>query len=232
MNLVSCRLVNIRWCQREKSRTTSFYSQLLSSVSTSQEWWWCTWLAANYSFCGLGGIPRVARSVLQAWKNLHHNISKRTLIHPSSCHVALLSKGFIMLWNQCYLCGVCGTSTDVQDLLSRQMVPALSGNSRNLHPTNRNAAAFHWWSLSTFCFRSSLKSASWQAGILPPWSEELFQCLSTVSTDFRCNCRSHVRVVLSHPLNYVWTVPVLTGLLDVSSQIPVRLRGPLPKTQW
>lgn len=26
---------------------------------------WCTWLAANYNFSGLEGIPRVARLVLQ-----------------------------------------------------------------------------------------------------------------------------------------------------------------------
>ena len=39
-------------------------------------------------------------------------------------------------------------------------------------------------------------------------------------------------MVLSHPLSYVWTVPVLTGLLDVSSQFPVRFPGLLPKTQW
>lgn len=92
--------------------------------------------------------------------------SKRALIHPSSCHVALLNKGFLVLWNQCYPCDVCGTSLDVQDLLSRQMVPARSGNSRSQHPTNRNAAFFQRWRVSTFCFGKSLRSASWQAGIL------------------------------------------------------------------
>lgn len=37
-----------------------------------------------------------------------------------------------MLWNQCYPCDVYETSTDVQDFLSRQMVPALSA-SRKIH---------------------------------------------------------------------------------------------------
>lgn len=136
-----------------------------------------------------------------------------------------------MLWNLCYhvmcvepalMCKACWADEGCEF----QVVTV-----KNPHPTNRSPV-FWRWSMSIFCFRKIWRSASWQAGILLQWSRELFQCLSTVSTDFRCHCRNHVRMVLSHPLSYVWTGPVLTGLLDVCSQFPVRLPGPMPKTQW
>lgn len=83
LNWIYCRLLNIFWHQRQKSRRTSFYRQLLCSASASQDWWWCAWLAANYNFGGLGGIPRIARLVLQASKKLHRNIIKQKSTHSS-----------------------------------------------------------------------------------------------------------------------------------------------------
>lgn len=44
---------------------------------------WYAWLAANYYFCGLGGIPNVTRLVLQAWRKLHCNIIKQKSTHLS-----------------------------------------------------------------------------------------------------------------------------------------------------
>lgn len=44
---------------------------------------WCACLEANYNFCGLGGIPRVATSVLQASEKVHCNINKQKSTHSS-----------------------------------------------------------------------------------------------------------------------------------------------------
>lgn len=109
---------------------------------------WCALLATNCNFCDLGSIPRVAGWVVQAWKKLHGNIIKQKSTHSSLILFAVLNKGFIKLWIQCYLC--VWNQHWCARLAEQTNGASVSGSSRNLYPTNRNAAFFWRWGVFTF----------------------------------------------------------------------------------
>lgn len=117
-------------------------------------------------------------------------------------------------------------------LLSRQMVPAVSGNSRNLHPANKNAAFFLRWSTYIFAFEKASdqhpdKLASSYSGMENCFNAfQLFPQISDATAGVMWGWFCLILLAMCEQ-SLFWQ-----ALLDVSSQFPVRLPGLLPKTQW
>lgn len=144
--------------------------------------------------CGLGGIPESLGLSCRIEKKLPCKCN-RAEDHSFNPHPAMLPcKRRVFpavepvlpkwcLWNQRWR--------------ARQVVPAIGGNSRNLHPTNSNAAFFQRWSASTFALEEASdqhpdKLASSYSG-----AESCFNAFQLLPQISNAACRSHVRMVVS-----------------------------------